>query len=167
MKKLTATVAGVAIALAIVPAAHASTSGTDARCYFETVLHQSYGLTLERHSSNFVSDKAPIACEGTIDGAAITGEGTTWFTGQAETSCLEGTGTLQIGVQIPTENGQVTMTGKGSFTRVGLVGESEGVFNDGSAFIGPFVPQPIDGGDCRTKPVKDVLIRHWLHLSNA
>ena len=153
------------------PAALAS-GGSAAVCGVTAHMTLSPGLSMTPSSGVFGTyqdigqNRAPspgtITCAGELDGAAVTGPGQVWVSGSYGTgalsglqngdTCIQGSGSAEVKVQVPTSAGVKTLFGQISIVTAGTTGAASG--SVGGATAGQLFQFSADPGqDCVNTPV--------------
>jgi hypothetical protein len=147
-----ATVGALATAAMLPAAARADRS--QAACIASWRDTVSPGVSLTPAFVTFTSDgeRGSISCAGTVDGHLVTGIGTFGEAGQAQGTCLSGSGSTTFSMTIPTTAGPVHLQMPGVFTLLGGVG-----FRPTGDFPGGFVFVPLDG-TCALLPVTELQV---------
>ena len=124
-----------------------------AACIVSHPLTLSPGLTLTPGQHGFTNNSVgTVNCLGSLHGHQIVGSGPLTEVGNLTGTCLQGTGSAEIRMRIPTDAGTVVVSEKYTFQYVGIVGTFSGPVFSG-AF--EFLPQ---SGDCLLIPLTQVAV---------
>jgi hypothetical protein len=120
-------------------------------CTVSHPLMLSPGLTLAPGQHGLTNNSVgTVDCLGSLDGHQIVASGSLTEAGNLTGTCLQGTGSAEIQMRIPTNAGTVRVSEKYTFQYVGILGTFSGPVFSG-AF--EFLPQ---SGDCLLTPLTQV-----------
>jgi hypothetical protein len=143
----------------LVSGAGAAGKPTRAACTLKFTVTLSPGINRTPSGGTLTSSGGTSSCRGTVGGASATGKAggitVTGTYGPADT-CNTGKGKFTYSASVPTSAGTKTVSGSGTFTRVGAAGTFKASANDGAGNTATanggfsFVPQ---GSNCVTTTV--------------